>query len=103
MSKKSNRAKKETAHTHAHIEHVTPAVSLVNTATDVNESEKAFEMTAEQQTALDSIKTVSGQIRYLDSIGMSRGQIAKKLGKLYQHVRNVLTTPLKRKDVASSD
>lgn len=47
-------------------------------------------------TQLESIPTVSGKIRYLASTGMSRGDIAKKLDKRYQHVRNVLTQPLKK-------
>lgn len=45
---------------------------------------------------LAEITTVSGQIRFLASQGMSRGDIAKKLNKRYQHVRNVLTQPLKK-------
>lgn len=45
---------------------------------------------------LDNIPTVSGKIRFLASTGMSRGDIAKKLDKRYQHVRNVLTQPLKK-------
>lgn len=49
-----------------------------------------------------NMKTKSEQIRYLDSIGMKRGPIAKLLSKvhgktvLYQHVRNVLIQPLKK-------
>ena len=39
---------------------------------------------------------VSQQIRYLDSIGYKRTEISKMLGKRYQHVRNVLTQPLKK-------
>jgi hypothetical protein len=34
---------------------------------------------------------VSEKIRALDSLGLPRAQIAKVLGKRYQHVRNVLT------------
>ena len=41
-------------------------------------------------------KSVSGVIRYLASTGMSRGDIARVTGKRYQHVRNVLVTPLKK-------
>lgn len=41
-------------------------------------------------------KTVSGVIRHLASTGMSRGDIAKVTNKRYQHVRNVLVTPLKK-------
>ena len=38
----------------------------------------------------------SAQIRYLASLGWARGDIARYTGKRYQHVRNVLITPLKR-------
>lgn len=55
----------------------------VNTANDID-------------AALEAITTVSGKIRYLASTGMTRGEIAKKLNKRYQHVRNVLTQPLKK-------
>lgn len=51
---------------------------------------------------LASHTTKSAKIRYLDACGMKRGAIAKLLSQvygktvLYQHVRNVLITPLKR-------
>ena len=41
--------------------------------------------------------TKSAVIRYLDGEGMKRGEIAKILNIRYQHVRNVLTTELKKK------
>ncbi len=50
--------------------------------------------------ALSKLPTKSAQIRYLDSIGHTRSDISKVLtdfhGKLvrYQHVRNVLITPV---------
>lgn len=37
-----------------------------------------------------STKTVSDQIRALDRAGYPRAEIARRLGKRYQHVRNVL-------------
>jgi predicted ArsR family transcriptional regulator len=40
--------------------------------------------------------TKSAVIRYLASQGVSRGDISRILGIRYQHVRNVLTQPLKR-------
>lgn len=50
----------------------------------------------EQVDRLDSFKNKSTKIRYLDSLGLTRGQIVKALpGTLYQHVRNVLITPVK--------
>jgi len=39
---------------------------------------------------------VSQTIRGMTAEGFSRGTIAKILGKRYQHVRNVLVTPLKK-------
>ena len=38
----------------------------------------------------------SQKIRKLNELGMSKYAIAKKLGKRYQHVYNVLATPLKK-------
>jgi len=42
------------------------------------------------------VGTKSSQIRYLDSCGLKRGQIAKVLNIRYQWVRNVLITPIKK-------
>lgn len=39
---------------------------------------------------LSQLKTVSDKIRYLAKQGWERADIAKKLNKRYQHVRNVL-------------
>ena len=43
-----------------------------------------------------SIITTSGKIRFLSGEGFTRGQISKLLGIRYQHVRNVLITPIKK-------
>lgn len=48
------------------------------------------------QKVLDGMETKSAKIRYLDSEQFTRSQIAKVLNIRYQHVRNVLITPLKR-------
>jgi len=40
--------------------------------------------------------TKSSQIRYLHSLGHSRSSIATHLNIRYQHVRNVLITPIKK-------
>lgn len=50
---------------------------------------------------LVSHKTKSGIIRYLGSLGLSRSDILKVMKTkypnfLYQHVRNVLITPIKK-------
>lgn len=44
----------------------------------------------------EKLKTKSAVIRYLHHKGFSVNQIHKHLGIRYQHVRNVLTTELKR-------
>ena len=60
----------------------------------------AVTINAAQKKALDSQPTVSGKIRYLAKEGFSRSQITKLVtnatgGVLrYQHVRNVLITPV---------
>lgn len=41
--------------------------------------------------------TKSSIIRFLASEGKSRGDIARMLNIRYQHVRNVLITPIKKK------
>lgn len=53
--------------------------------TDLNKAE---------QSKLDKFGTKSGKIRYLTVLGWTRGQIAKYLNIRYQHVRNVLITPV---------
>ena len=56
---------------------------------------------AEVQKELKALESKSAQIRYLDSEGFERADIARILTKFYgkevryQHVRNVLITPLK--------
>ena len=55
---------------------------------------KTVSITAAQTKAINGMSTVSAKIRYLDSEGYERGEIAKALGKRYQHVRNVLITPI---------
>jgi len=60
-------------------------------------------LTKAQQKVCDNAPTVSARIRYLDSEGFTRSQITKLItnasgGELrYQHVRNVLLTPLTTK------
>lgn len=53
-------------------------------------------LTKAQEKEVSEMSTVSAKIRYLDKIGMTRSQIAKYLDKRYQHVRNVLITPIKK-------
>lgn len=51
-------------------------------------------LTKAQKTKLTTLPTKSAKIRYLDGLKWSRGRIAKELGIRYQHVRNVLITPV---------
>jgi len=48
------------------------------------------------QVELDKLTTKSSKIRYLTTLEWKRGDIAKKLGVRYQHVRNVQLQPLKK-------
>lgn len=52
-------------------------------------------ITTDQQKAYDKLTTKSGQFRYLESIGMSRADISRFTGAIYQHVRNVLEQNVK--------
>ena len=51
--------------------------------------------TKAQQAKVDSFSTTSAKIRYLDSQGLTRGQISTALKIRYQWVRNVLITEVK--------
>lgn len=57
-------------------------------------AKKEVKTTATQNKVLESLNTVSSKIRYLDDQGLTRSEIAFKLNKRYQHVRNVLITPI---------
>ena len=54
-----------------------------------------FSMTKQTKVAVAKLSTKSAAIRYLDSQGCTRSEIASALGIRYQHVRNVLITPVK--------
>lgn len=50
-------------------------------------------MTAELESLLEGHATVAAKIRTLAAAGYPRAEIARILGKRYQHVRNVLEDP----------
>jgi hypothetical protein len=52
-------------------------------------------LTEAQRKSYDALSTKSARIRFLNSAGWSRGEISKFMGIRYQHVRNVLITPVK--------
>ena len=70
----------------------------MTTKTNTNEKTEQTnsKVTATMKKELDAIGTISGKIRYLDSKGLSRGEIAKAVNRRYQHVRNVLITPVSK-------
>lgn len=58
----------------------------------------APKLTKDQQTMINQLTgygSTSARIRYLDSVGYSRGDIGRILQIRYQHVKNVLDFPLK--------
>lgn len=55
---------------------------------------KAASSVAAVEAKLAVMKNTSTKIRYLASLNMTRGAIAKQLNVRYQHVRNVLITPV---------
>jgi hypothetical protein len=60
-----------------------------------NTKKNAPVLSKEVQSKLESMTQTASKIRYLDSIGTSRGDISRILNIRYQWVRNVLITPLK--------
>ena len=84
----------------------TPKVAeTVNQLVTTSQAAPAPEVTTVPAFNVDTLKaltTVSAKVRYLDKCGLKRGQIVKAFpihcGRtiLYQHVRNVLITPVKK-------
>lgn len=70
---------------------------LQETVEDLSQGTNVKRLTKEEQKEMDALPTKSGKIRYLDSKQFTTVQIANELGIIYQHARNVLNTPLKRK------
>ena len=56
---------------------------------------EAVKLGTAQAKKLAGFSTKSAQIRYLAGLGWARGDIARKLGIRYQHVRNVLIVEVK--------
>ena len=50
------------------------------------------------QKKYDELTTKSSKIRLLDSQGFSRSEISRHMKIRYQHVRNVLITPIKKQN-----
>lgn len=60
-----------------------------------NTKKSVPQMESDAQEYLEKLETTASQIRYLNSLGYSRGDISRILNIKYQWVRNVLITPLK--------
>lgn len=54
-----------------------------------------LKISSTNRTKLNSLPTTSSKIRFLNGLKFSRSEIAVELNKRYQHVRNVLITPIK--------
>lgn len=57
---------------------------------------KTIKTTKTQTNHLNTLPTKSSKIRYLNEQNYTRSQIATILNIRYQHVRNVLITPIKQ-------
>lgn len=78
---------------------VNTEVKAETVATETKGKRAPVVISADMQKVLDSFDadmTTSAKIRALHAMGWSRSQIAKGLNIIYQHVRNVLITPLKK-------
>jgi len=81
-----------------HKSETTHEQTVVETSTEGNTALQASppaETLPYDPAKLAECQTTSAKIRYLAACGMKNGPIAKLLGKRFQHVRNVLVTPLK--------
>lgn len=56
----------------------------------------APKLSADLQKQMDSLAGPSAKIRFLAANGFDRGDTSRILNICYQHVRNVLITPLKK-------
>lgn len=88
------------------VENVEPAATaevteVVETKAEQTELEKFRAMSTEQVWnyfgGYDKRGVISQAIRHLNAVGMSNSEVAKKLDKRYQHVRNVLNEPVSKK------
>lgn len=60
------------------------------------ETAPQVEVTFDAAAYIKEAGSISAAIRKLNADGKKKGEIAKMLNKRYQHVRNVLITPIKK-------
>lgn len=94
MAKRNNAKKTEIEVTEVEA----PVTEVTNVEPAKRPKAEPIVLTKEQKTEMEQLTTASAQIRYLAGQKFSTSQIATYLNKRYQHVRNVLTTELKRKN-----
>jgi hypothetical protein len=86
----------------APVEQTPETQTVVQPVTTISVTSPGIQLSEGQQASFDVMKTKSERIRFLASLGYKNGPISKYLstvyGKLvrYQHVRNVLKSPLKK-------
>ena len=59
-----------------------------------NQKKATPKLDSKVQQKLDQLTTWSAKFRYLSKEGFTTGDISRITGKRFQHVRNVLITPL---------
>ena len=57
---------------------------------------------AEMKRIVEGLPSTSAKIRALDAVGYARADIARSLGKRYQHVRNVLVRGQPKSEAAQA-
>jgi len=72
-----------------------PTAAPVAIVLDAKGRKNVCDVSDESMTAAGAVNT-SQRIRYLIGENYSPGAVAKRLGKRYQHVRNVMMQPLKK-------
>lgn len=76
---------------------MTKASKKIETSVEATETSKvAVVINHNYEELLTKLKSKSAVVRFLDAEKHSRASIAKFCGIRYQHVRNILVTPLKK-------
>ena len=73
-----------------------------NTAVAAEATVAAVTYSTNEQLVAGGFTTKSAQIRELHRQGMKTGDIARQLGVIYQHARNVINKPLKKVAAATA-
>lgn len=63
---------------------------------EANANKAKAKLSKEEEAYISKLESTSMKIRYLAYKNYSRSEIANILNKRYQHIRNVLITPIKK-------